>query len=185
MIQPETETMTPARDICGTDVTIHLDLQDPRWDDLVPGLAGCVDRSIRATLEGSEETGLFEVSVVLADDGTVQALNRDYRGQDKPTNVLSFAVRDTGMPVPPNIPEPLGDIILAFETTAREAEEQSKTTEDHFCHLLVHGMLHLLGYDHIQDDEAEEMESLETEILTGLGLQDPWRDGPTGPVDER
>ncbi|NKD77785.1 rRNA maturation RNase YbeY [Haematospirillum sp. H1815] len=177
--------MTPARDICGTDVTIHLDLQDPRWDDLVPELARCVDRSIRATLEGSGETGTFEVSVVLADDRTIQALNRDYRGQDKATNVLSFAVRDTGMPVPPDMPEPLGDIILAFETTAREAEEQSKTTEDHFCHLLVHGMLHLLGYDHIQDDEAEEMESLETEILTGLGLQDPWRDGPTGPVDER
>lgn len=187
MTPPAAETMARTRTSPDTRTTaeVHLDRQDPRWDDSVKDLPVLVTRTIEAAIQGSGEQGAFELSVILTDDHTVQGLNRDYRGKDQATNVLSFAVRDTGMPVPPDLPEPLGDIVLAFETTAREADEQNKTTGDHLCHLLVHGVLHLLGYDHMHDDEAEEMESLETQILTGLGLQDPWKDGPTVPVDER
>lgn len=106
-----------------------------------------------------------EISVLLTDDAHIRVLNRDYRVKDKATNVLSF---------PQDEPEMLGDIILAYETVMREAAEQGKTFEAHLTHLLVHGCLHLLGYDHEEDDEAEEMEALEVEILAGLGVNNPY-----------
>ncbi len=117
-----------------------------------------------------------ELCVVLADDPFVQTLNKTYRGKDKPTNVLSFP---TGaMPVAAG-PEPmhsplLGDIVLAIETIAREADEQGKSFPDHLSHLVVHGVLHLLGHDHEVDAEAEEMEALERDILEDLDIADPY-----------
>ena len=115
-----------------------------------------------------------EVSLVLADDITVQALNRDYRGQDKPTNVLSFAALEDGGPALPGEPVALGDVVLALETVLREAREQGKPLADHLRHLTVHGALHLLGFDHESDEEATEMEALEVSILAGLGIADPY-----------
>lgn len=120
-----------------------------------------------------------EVSLVFADDAFVQVLNRDYRGKDKPTNVLSFPQLE-----PEEIKAleaqdyaPLGDIILAYETLEREAVEQDKPIKEHCTHLIIHGLLHLLGYDHIEDEEAEEMEALEIKILSGLNIKNPYESG--------
>ena len=111
-----------------------------------------------------------EVSLVFTDDGHVQALNRQWRDQDKPTNVLSFVANEGG-----GVPTPLlGDIVLAYETLTREAHEQDKGFDDHLTHLLIHGFLHLLGYDHVTKSDADKMETLETLVLTSLGIADPY-----------
>ncbi|AWI55733.1 rRNA maturation RNase YbeY [Sinorhizobium fredii] len=117
-----------------------------------------------------------ELSLVFTDDQSMREINAEWRNQDKPTNVLSFPA----FPVTPGrMPGPmLGDIIVAYETLKREAAEMEKPVEEHLTHLLVHGFLHLFGYDHIEDDEAERMEGLETRILACLGLSDPYGDQP-------
>jgi probable rRNA maturation factor len=112
-----------------------------------------------------------DVSLCLADDEALQALNRRWRGLDKPTNVLSFPAPSFGHDGEPTA---LGDIALAYETLAREAEELGIPLADHYRHLLAHGFLHLIGYDHETDAEAERMEALETRILTRLGVGDPY-----------
>lgn len=119
----------------------------------------------------------FSVSCVLTSDDNIQELNRDYRGKDSPTNVLSFPMFDDfdSMPQIEDALE-LGDIILAYETIEREAEEQEKTLRDHVAHLFVHGFLHLCGYDHMTEEERHEMEDLEKEIMDELGLPDPYND---------
>lgn len=114
--------------------------------------------------------GAAEISILLTDDAEQQVLNRDWRGKDAPTNVLSFPQIEPFGPVVGI----LGDIILARETLEREAIEQGTSFEHHFTHLIVHGFLHILGYDHIEDDEALEMEGLETQILASLGVPDPY-----------
>ncbi|HWA19731.1 MAG TPA: rRNA maturation RNase YbeY [Devosia sp.] len=115
-------------------------------------------------------TGPAEVSVILTDDAEQQVLNRDWRGIDKPTNVLSFPQIEPFA----EVSGLLGDIILARETLEKEAVEQGISFDDHFTHLVVHGFLHLLGYDHMDDDEALAMEGLETQILASLGVADPY-----------
>lgn len=123
----------------------------------------------------AEDLARAEISIVLADDAEVQRLNRDFRGQDKPTNVLSFAALDDDeAPQPEDGPLVLGDVILAYQTTASEAARDGKTLVRHLSHLVVHGVLHLLGYDHMEDDEADEMERLETAVLGALGIPDPY-----------
>jgi probable rRNA maturation factor len=116
-----------------------------------------------------------EIAVRLADDAVQQQLNRDWRGVDRPTNVLAFRAWEPGAPIPIGAPLLLGDVVLAFETVVREAEEQGKPLADHLSHLVVHGVLHLLGYDHATEAEAVTMESLETSILARLGVPDPYR----------
>jgi probable rRNA maturation factor len=113
------------------------------------------------------------ISLLLTDDGNIRELNRAWRGKDKPTNVLSFPA-----PEQPGGrgPRHLGDMALACETLAREAEDESKTLADHFAHLIVHGTLHLLGYDHELEAQAEIMESLEVKALATLGIADPYGD---------
>jgi probable rRNA maturation factor len=130
------------------------------------------DQAVRAALALSKAkiTGAAELSLVLTDDAEQQVLNRDWRGIDKATNVLSFPHNEPFAPVSGL----LGDIILARETLEREAAEQGVSLEDHFTHLVVHGFLHLLGYDHMDDDEALAMEGLETQILASLGVADPY-----------
>lgn len=141
------------------------------WPD---GLDAIAETAIRAALEKSEAemVGVAEVSVVLTDDAEQRELNKQWRGIDKSTNVLSFPQLELFSPVSGLV----GDIILAEETLRREAEEMGISFEAHFTHLVVHGFLHLLGYDHIEDEDAEEMEGLETEILAGLGIADPYAD---------
>lgn len=113
-----------------------------------------------------------EISLVFTDDESIRQINAEWRQKDKPTNVLSFPaypLEPGGKPGPM-----LGDIVIARETVAREAVDLDKDFDDHLTHLMVHGFLHLFGYDHIEKDEAEEMEGLETRILAALGLSDPY-----------
>ena len=112
------------------------------------------------------------LTVVLTNDDDIRALNRRFRGIDKPTNVLSFA--DPDMPPEPGEPPYLGDVVLARKTLLREASEQEKRFLDHATHLVVHGVLHLLGYTHDTDDDAAQMEALEIAALARLGLPDPY-----------
>lgn len=125
----------------------------------------------RAALEGRRERAELVIRVV--DEDEIAALNRDYRGKDGPTNVLSFPFE-----APPPVESGLiGDLVICAPIVAREAVRQGKTLASHWAHMVVHGVLHLLGYDHLNDTDAEEMEGVEIEILTGLGYPDPYECG--------
>jgi probable rRNA maturation factor len=128
-----------------------------------------VEHTIRAAGPGGD----FDVSIRIVDAGEMQALNRDYRDQDKPTNVLAFPAGDAGF-VPPGERPLLGDIVVCAGIVADEAAEQAKALGDHWGHMVVHGALHLLGHDHQTDHEAEAMEALERDILASLGIADPY-----------
>jgi probable rRNA maturation factor len=128
------------------------------------------------------DTGDAELAVMLTDDSGIRTLNNNWRGQDKPTNVLSFpALQPTAVPSPDDAPRMLGDIAIAYQTTRREADDEQKPFDHHLSHLAVHGFLHLVGYDHGNDADAEAMENLERAILAQLGIPDPYadRDGVT------
>lgn len=130
-----------------------------------------------ARLSGMDAATLVppvEISIRLADDAEVRTLNRDFRGKDAPTNVLSFEGDDPAAPRLPGEPLLLGDIVVALETTRAEAAALGRTTGAHLAHLVVHGVLHLLGYDHEDDAEAAVMEGLETLVMIGLGHADPY-----------
>jgi probable rRNA maturation factor len=159
-------------------------IEDVRWQAL--GLAALAERAGRAVLGAS---GLpvegFSISLMGCDDDRIAALNADFRGKPQPTNVLSWPSEERGAqdlgeaPTPPEpgdaaAPEFLGDIAIAWETCAREAAEHGKPMADHVTHLIVHGVLHLLGYDHVEDDDAARMEGLEVRILASLGVSDPY-----------
>jgi probable rRNA maturation factor len=117
-------------------------------------------------------TAVGEIAIVLSDDAAIRALNRDWRGKDAATDVLSFPA---GEPRGKRgIPRLLGDIVIAYETTEREARAEHKSFMDHLVHLVVHGFLHLAGYDHAADDQAAAMERLEVAILARLGVPDPY-----------
>jgi probable rRNA maturation factor len=158
--------------------------EDARWDAF--GLADLAEDVARRVLLGAglPEEG-FEISLLGCSDARIAELNEDFRGKPQPTNVLSWPAgelssdRDGGTPHrprpgPPGMPQELGDIALAWETCEREAAEQGKDLRAHVTHLLVHGLLHLLGYDHVRDGDAHLMEALEVRILGGLGLADPY-----------
>jgi len=155
------------------DVDVSVTREAGDWPEDAEWLA---ERAALAALSAvwDPADGPAEMSVVLADDALVRTLNRDYRGKDKPTNVLSFALTEADGPDAEDAPTMLGDVVLAWETVSREAAEQGKTLSDHTCHLVVHGVLHLLGYDHEIDEQAEEMERLEVEVLSTLGISDPY-----------
>jgi probable rRNA maturation factor len=146
---------------------------------LAPRLVRAAAR--RALRRGAAAAGLalparVELGVNLADDACQQRLNRDYRGLDTSTNVLAFPAWTPGETPAADAPLLLGDVVLAFETVTREAKEQGKPLADHLSHLMVHGVLHLLGYDHRAPNEALMMEALESSILASLGVPDPYCD---------
>jgi probable rRNA maturation factor len=156
-------------------ITIDINEESGEWGERDQELANKAVQEALAKTQLPFTNG--EVSVVLADDAFVHKLNKEYRGKDKPTNVLSFHQFEAEELKQQSGYVALGDIILAHETVLREAEQQGKTFEDHLTHLLIHGTLHLLGYDHIDDDEAETMEALEIEILAGMGIKNPYEGG--------
>ena len=165
--------MTDERDPAGS-VDIDLAEPSPLWRRALPEVERVCDRAARAALAaGGAPQRPAELAIVLADDALLRALNRDWRGRDAPTNVLSFAAGEDAPP--PGAPLLLGDVVLAFETAATEAQAQGKPLADHLAHLVVHGVLHLLGFDHEIAAEAERMEALETRVLAGLGVADPYR----------
>lgn len=147
----------------------------------------CAESVFRALKFNTEED--VEICFLFADDSEIHLLNKTYRGVDKPTNVLSFPVFDAdSLPLRndkhsknccccEHEQEPciLGSVAIAYETTAREAEEQGKSFGDHLRHLIVHSLLHLFGYDHVEESDAEEMEKLEVKILEGMGIGDPYQ----------
>ena len=125
---------------------------------------------VEAALRGARRRKATELSIRIVDTKEGRTLNRDYRGKDYATNVLSFPVE-----LPPGVNLPLiGDLVICAPVVAREALEQGKASRHHWAHMTVHGVLHLIGYDHIDDQEAEQMEALETRILAGLGIDDPY-----------
>jgi probable rRNA maturation factor len=148
---------------------VDIQVQSRLWE-AEPAAEATVREAIAAAAERVPAAG--EVSVVLADNAAIRTLNRDWRGVDKPTNVLSFPA---SAPKIEGFPALLGDVIVAYETLAREAGEEEKPVLHHLAHLAVHGYLHLLGYDHQTDSEADAMEGLEREILTVLRIADPYR----------
>ena len=143
-----------------------------------PDAEAVIQRAVAAAAESvDEDIAEAEVAVMLTDDSGIRTLNSNWRGVDKPTNVLSFpALQPTGPCGPDDAPRMLGDIAIAYETMRREADEEHKPFDHHLSHLAVHGFLHLIGYDHENDDDAEEMEALETQILAHLGIPDPYAD---------
>jgi probable rRNA maturation factor len=159
---------------------IQLGVEAGNWPDeaaLEAFAARVLEHAARHLAEKAAQpfpTEPVEISLVFTDDAAIRTVNRDWRGQDKPTNVLSFPafpLQPGGRPGPM-----LGDIVLAEETLRREALDLSLAFDDHLTHLLVHGFLHLFGYDHMTDEEAAVMEGLETRILAELGLADPYRE---------
>ena len=166
--------------------TIELTIDDDRWNAL--DLAALARRALSGAL-AFPELGVemqCEVSLLATDDARIAELNGEFRGRPAPTNVLSWPAQDLApqrageRPAPPR-PDftgeiALGDIAISFDTCAREASAAGKPMEDHVTHLLVHGLLHLLGYDHVRDPDATLMEGLETRILGRLGIEDPYRE---------
>lgn len=158
------------------DIIVAVDA----WESL-DGLEGltrdCVDASLAESAAKLVEG--CEISVTFCDDAEIRELNAEWRGKDKPTNVLSFPT-----PGPLSARPLLGDIVIAYETVAREAAEQEKTLREHTAHMVIHGFLHLIGYDHETAAEAEAMESLERRIASRLGLRDPYAGEPAGEETE-
>ena len=147
---------------------IEISVEADAWHQ-VSGAEAIVRRAAEAALADTSASGV-EIGVVLTDDAKMRALNLTWRGKDAATNVLSFPAPTGGSMTP----RPLGDVVLAYETIAREAAEQRISARDHLAHLTVHGVLHLLGHDHENDRDAETMERFEREILARLGVPDPY-----------
>jgi probable rRNA maturation factor len=155
---------------------LDITYADEAWPDCDALIEKCVKAALHYCKTDTQGRP-FELSVLLTDNNQVQDLNRDYREKDKPTNVLSFPALECDKPghliLEPG-PLHLGDIILAYGVVAQEASDQKIAFEDHLSHLIVHGVLHLLGFDHIEDEEAEEMEALEIAILKDFGIANPY-----------
>jgi len=161
--------MTPRRKAADADVAIDFVVDSELWNTY-PGAQDTIRQAVAEAARAAAGAH-GDIAIVLTDDTAMAALNKRWRGQDKPTNVLSFpaqAVPGTGGPMH------LGDIVIAFETTAAEAARDAKPFAHHLAHLAVHGYLHLLGHDHETDREAGAMERLETQILARIGVPDPY-----------
>lgn len=175
-----------------------------RWKNAFPRMKQKIEKAVRAAVEGAHKPAFLkkkplEVTLLLTTDARIRVLNRDWRGMDKPTNVLSFPQFPLSPPPasrakarihkgsPATVDQiaafagvtPVGDVILALQTIRREAKEQKKSIENHMIHLVVHGTLHLFGYDHIRAGDAKTMERLEVDILASLGYPDPYNEPAT------
>ena len=150
-------------------LAIDIAVEHEAWSalgDLDARVRIAVDAALAAS--GAEVSSDTELSLVLCDDAFIRDLNQRWRGKDKATNVLSFPSADPAM---------LGDIVVAYETCAREAQDEGRPLADHLSHMLVHGVFHLVGFDHEDDDDAEEMEQRESQALARLGIASPYAAG--------
>jgi probable rRNA maturation factor len=172
----------------GSSIDIDIRIACSAWRAALPNPAAAIRRAVLAALKAelpapakgkAARTGL---SILLTDDAEMRKLNAGWRAKDKPTNVLSFPAESAVDPAKP--PAYLGDIALGLATCKREAREQKKLLADHVTHLTVHGVLHLLGYDHMDDEQAEAMEPLETAILAGMGIADPYKPAAAKPQNK-
>jgi probable rRNA maturation factor len=147
------------------------------WQE-APDAEAVIQRAIAVAADNVDtDVADAELAIMLTDDSGIRTLNSNWRGVDKPTNVLSFPALQPQAPQKPGeAPRMLGDIAIAYETMRREADEEGKPFDHHLSHLAVHGFLHLIGYDHENDADADAMEHLETEILAQLGIPDPYAD---------
>ncbi|WP_037312018.1 rRNA maturation RNase YbeY [Ruegeria halocynthiae] len=164
-------------------MNLELTVEDPRWH----GLEALASRAIQAVLDRCGlDSDLCEVSVLGCDDTRIAELNSEFREKSAPTNVLSWPAEDLAADTPganPASPAPdfmgeivLGDIAISYDTCLREASQAGKAMDDHVTHLIIHGVLHLLGYDHIRDPDATLMEAVEVDILGKLGIDDPYNE---------
>ena len=166
--------------MAGNNITVDIFTESSKWDsvNLSCSLQDLFEKCIRAVVEHPDTPTLpsnLTVSVLLTNDEHIKLLNNNYRKKNKPTNILSFPQQDSLenlKEIPYSLP--MGDLALSISTIQREACEQQKILEHHLCHLIVHGMLHLLGYDHAEEDEAEVMEALECSILDPMGIKNPY-----------
>ncbi len=151
---------------------IHIECDilkmDNKWEEL-PEISDIIELTVNYAHNNPQyihkDIHSLEISIVLTNNTHITELNRDYRGKDKPTNVLSFPQDEPGL---------LGDIIIARETIIAEAKDQGKTMQNHFTHMLIHGCLHLMGFDHIEEKEAQTMEDLEIKILSQMNIKNPY-----------
>ncbi|MDD4555777.1 MAG: rRNA maturation RNase YbeY [Alphaproteobacteria bacterium] len=171
-----------------TDINLSIEISDTRWEEKLSNLNELSNQIIVKTfdyVQKNEDIDFLNlkkginINLCLSNDDEVRKLNHQYRDKDKATNVLSFANIDDEtfedeLKLFPDIE--LGDIIIALETLEREAEEKKISLQDHYSHLFIHGILHLLGFDHIEDDEAEYMEAFEIQILQELNIKNPYLD---------
>jgi len=172
------------------NIDIDISSQSENWAAYCPDYSAYIESCFEQIIGGVPEAICLmrlphlELSILLTDDHNIRQLNKEYRDKDKATNVLSFPslsyndFQNYQKPggLIPEYPVALGDIIFAFETIKHEAEAQNKKFSDHFCHLYIHGMLHLLGYDHQEEGPARNMESLEKKLLSQLSIDDPYQD---------
>jgi probable rRNA maturation factor len=177
----------PDKDQSVTSGALEIEIieSNEQWSGFLEDIEAKTSCVIRKTLQcvgyKASTSNPTEIAVSLSSDAEVRTINQQHRNQDKTTNVLSFpsfereeldALDPAGFPA--GMPVALGDVIIAFETVAREASEQGKPFSDHYYHLIAHGCLHLLGYDHETDEEAEEMEAIEVTLLAELGIANPY-----------
>ncbi len=171
-----------------TKTQLIINLNEPAWETNLADIEKLSNLVVVTTFDyviQNEEIDFLStdkpviINLCLSDDNEVQTLNREFRNMDKPTNVLSFANIDCDefeKELAQNPDIELGDIIIALETMQKEAKEKGISLQDHYCHLLTHGLLHLLGFDHMDDEEAEYMEAFETAILQQLNISNPYEE---------
>ncbi|RED11783.1 rRNA maturation RNase YbeY [Pontivivens insulae] len=162
--------------------TLDIVIEDPRWEKVQ--LPNWADRATALALKAAKAPEGYEIVIMACDDPRIAALNAEFRDKPKPTNVLSWPAHDLAPLMPGEIPAPppapdgfddaLGDIAISYDTCVREAREQGKALADHATHLLLHATLHLLGYDHETEEDAQLMEKLESEALASIGIADPY-----------
>jgi probable rRNA maturation factor len=159
--------MSPIAAADDPSLTLDVIVESSLWEDQPE--AETVIRETITVAAKSTARAAAEIAILLTDDSAIRKINRQWRDQDKPTNVLSFPANEAGLEA-----GHLGDIVIAYETLAREAAAENKPFAHHLAHLTIHGYLHLLGYDHMSDTDAVQMEKLETALLEKLGIPDPY-----------
>ncbi len=155
----------------------HITIDDPRWQSHRLGLEKLCAHAITHAWSsiGKKKSPPIFVSITFTNDKTIKKINAQTRGKNKPTNILSFQSFESVNDLPSlKTPVPVGDLILAYETILAEAEAENKHAKHHLTHLLIHGFLHLFGYDHMNEKDAKIMESLEIKLLKGLGISNPY-----------